>query len=64
MYRRTCVISAAATALAGPVLASTGKAYTPGLVQKELAAGKTVFVDFYTHWCTTCRSQECTINAP
>jgi len=63
MYRRTFLISAAATALAGPVLASPGEAYTPGLVQKELAAGRTVFVDFYTDWCTTCRSQERTINA-
>ncbi len=63
MYRRTFLTSAAALAIAGPALAKTGAAYTPGLVRKELAAGKTVFVDFYTDWCTTCRSQERTIKA-
>ncbi len=44
-------------------MAVTGQRYTPGLVDNELAAGKTVFVDFYTDWCSTCRSQERTINA-
>ena len=28
-----------------------------GHVEEELAAGKTVFLDFYTDWCTTCRAQ-------
>ncbi len=63
MYRRTFLASAAALTVAGPVLANTGVSYTPGLVRDELAAGKTVFVDFYTDWCTTCRSQERTIKA-
>ena len=63
MIRRTFLTSAAALAFAGPAIAATGTAYTPGLVRKELAEGKTVFVDFYTDWCTTCRSQERTINA-
>ncbi len=63
MHRRTFLTSAAALTLAGPALAGAGTAYKPGLVDKELAAGKTVFVDFYTDWCTTCRSQERTINA-
>ena len=37
--------------------------YKPGLVQSELAAGKTVFLDFKASWCSTCASQERTINA-
>ncbi|MCA8868655.1 MAG: thioredoxin family protein [Rhodobacteraceae bacterium] len=37
--------------------------YTPGLVADQLAAGKTVFVDFYTDWCSTCRAQGRNIEA-
>ncbi len=29
-----------------------------GEVAKLLSQGKTVFVDFYTDWCSTCRAQE------
>ena len=32
--------------------------YTPGLVQQRLAAGETLFVDFFAPWCSTCRTQE------
>ncbi|MCP3968966.1 MAG: thioredoxin family protein [Rhodobacteraceae bacterium] len=35
----------------------TGISYTPGLIDAELAAGKTVFVEFGTCWCSTCASQ-------
>ncbi|MDD9921646.1 MAG: thioredoxin family protein [Boseongicola sp.] len=63
MDRRTFLVTSAAALAAGPVLAGVGTKYTPGLVDKELAAGKTVFIDFYTDWCSTCRSQERTINA-
>ena len=56
------IVSTAAFA-AVPALASTGLAYRDGLVEKELAAGKTVFLDFYTDWCSTCRSQANTISA-
>ncbi|MBT8460467.1 MAG: thioredoxin family protein [Boseongicola sp.] len=63
MKRRTFLTSVAAMTLAGPALAGVGSAYTPGLVQKELDAGRTVFVDFYADWCTTCRRQERVINA-
>jgi len=44
-----------------PALAAV--AYTPGLVQAELDAGRTVFLDFKAEWCVTCKSQERTINA-
>ena len=63
MYRRTFLATSAAFLSAGPALAGVGKAFKPGLVKNQLAAGKTVFLDFYTDWCSTCRSQERTINA-
>ena len=47
----------------GPGAAATGKVGTPGLVDAELAAGKTVFIDFTTEWCTTCAAQKRMINA-
>lgn len=64
MKRRDFIISASALALLpAAAIASTGIAYKPGLVEKELAAGKAVFIDFYTSWCTTCASQGRTIKA-
>ncbi len=62
MKRRTFIATSAAFLTAGPVLA-LGKQYEPGLVKRELRAGKTVFLDFYTDWCTTCRSQHRTMDA-
>ena len=62
MLRRTFLATAAAFA-ALPAFASTGRSYEVGLVEKELKAGKTVFIDFYTDWCSTCRSQAKTISA-
>lgn len=32
--------------------------YSPGLIESELADGKTVFVDYSATWCGTCRRQE------
>ena len=67
MHRRTFLASAAAaaaaTTVAAPASAASGTPYTPGLVDSELKAGKTVIVDFYTEWCTTCRAQQRTISA-
>ena len=57
MYRRVFLTSALAFS-ASPLLAASGIAYKNGLVRDELAAGKTVLVDFYTDWCSTCRAQE------
>ncbi len=63
MHRRTFLASGFALIVAFPALAAIGRAYSPGLVEEELAAGKTVFVDFYTDWCTTCRAQGNAIRA-
>ncbi len=63
MNRREAILTGAAAALfAGQAGASTLQ-YTTGLVAQRLAAGETVFVDFYTSWCPTCRSQGRTIEA-
>ena len=65
MHRRTFLTALAAT----PFLARAAQAapgftdYTPGLIQAELAAGKTVFVDYAADWCGTCRTQERVIQA-
>lgn len=57
MKRRDFIVmTAAATAM--PLLAQAGGAvYAPGLAASELAAGKTVFLDFTATWCSTCAAQ-------
>ncbi|MCT8158725.1 thioredoxin family protein [Pseudoruegeria sp. SHC-113] len=58
MDRRAFLFTTAA-ALTLPHLAFAAPVnYTPGLVEKELAAGKTVFLDFKAEWCSTCKAQE------
>ena len=65
MKRREFLIVAGAAGAAAmvPAAAMAAANYKPGLVQSELAAGKTVFLDFKASWCSTCASQERTINA-
>ena len=64
MHRRH-FLTAAAAALALPTMAraTSVEAYTPGLVDQRLAAGETVFVDFYASWCVTCAAQHRVIDA-
>ncbi len=64
MKRRTFIaLAATAAMLPGMALAEGFVDYTPGLIQSELAAGKTVFVDYGAVWCSTCARQERVITA-
>ena len=59
MNRRSFIVTAAASlALPSLALAAGGTKATPEEVVQALADGKTVFVDFYTDWCTTCARQQ------
>ena len=64
MNRRSLIMTLGALAVAPAALAD-GRTieYTPGVIEDALADGKTVFVDYYTTWCSTCRSQERTVEA-
>lgn len=59
MIRRTFLGMLASLVLA-PGIVSAGESvdYTPGFIKSELAAGKTVFVDYAADWCGTCKRQE------
>ena len=64
MDRRTFLAAAGAFAFAPAVASAQGfVTYTPGLIQKELAAGKTLLVDYSAKWCSTCKTQERVIEA-
>lgn len=62
MNRRSFLAVAAAAgvalALPLPVRANERVFYTPGLAEDAMAAGKVVFLDFWTNWCSTCAAQE------
>ena len=56
--RHFLALTAAAATIPMAATANSGSvAYTPGLVDKALAEGKTVFIDFATDWCSTCAAQ-------
>lgn len=68
MNRRHFLLSSLAAGLGATFLSSHSFAattldYAPGLIEKHLAAGKTVFVDYAASWCGTCARQERVINA-
>lgn len=60
LNRRTLLAAALAIPFAaGSAFAAAGFVeYREGLIERELAAGKTVFVDYSATWCGTCRTQE------
>ncbi len=62
MNRRNFLLTSAAAMAVAPAIAGTAD-YVPGLVDQELAAGKTLFLDFKASWCSTCAAQERVINA-
>jgi thioredoxin 1 len=58
MQRRTLLVLTAAAMLAAPMAFATEPApYAPELVAAELAAGKTVLIDFSASWCPSCQTQ-------
>ncbi|WP_224816764.1 thioredoxin family protein [Hasllibacter sp. MH4015] len=63
MNRRSLLAAAAAITLAPFAAHSNMIDYTPGAAEQAINAGETVFLDFAADWCSTCRSQERTINA-
>lgn len=62
MNRRHFLVTTAAALTLAPA-AFAAEDYTPGLVAAELAAGKTVFLDFKASWCSTCAAQERVLDA-
>ncbi|MEM9351237.1 MAG: thioredoxin family protein [Pseudomonadota bacterium] len=63
MKRRDFLIATGAAVLVPMAAQAAWVDYAPGLVKERLAAGETVFLDVAAKWCTTCASQERTINA-
>lgn len=64
LTRRTLIAGIAATALAPAAFAdSANVAYAPGVIEAALADGKTVFVDYFASWCSTCRAQKRVVDA-
>jgi thiol-disulfide isomerase/thioredoxin len=63
LNRRQLLGALAALAPLSALPAFAARHYTPGLVAAELAAGKTVFLDFTASWCSTCARQARVINS-
>jgi thiol-disulfide isomerase/thioredoxin len=63
MKRRDFLAVTTAATLLPATLRAAPIPYVPGLVDERLAAGETVFLDFYADWCSTCRSQSRTMDS-
>ena len=61
--RHFLAMSAAASAAFAMPASARMLEYRPGLIDQELAAGKTVFIDFAATWCSTCAAQARVIGA-
>jgi thioredoxin 1 len=59
MDRRTFLLGVASAAFV-PLSAVAGESfvnYSPGVIENALSQGKTVLVDYWASWCSTCRRQ-------
>lgn len=63
MNRRSFILLTASAAALPFASQAAPLEYEPGMVEKHLAAGETVFLDFTADWCSTCAAQERVINA-
>ena len=59
MKRRTLLLAAPAVLLLPRFALASGRVfYTPGLAEEAMDQGRTVFLDFWTNWCSTCAAQD------
>jgi thiol-disulfide isomerase/thioredoxin len=59
MKRRTVILAAPAVLLLPRIARASERVfYTPGLAEEAMDQGKTVFLDFWTNWCSTCAAQD------
>ncbi|WP_370230725.1 thioredoxin family protein [Cognatishimia sp.] len=56
MNRRDFMLLTAAVSTVPAMGFAAPEYYTKGLIDEHLAAGRTVYVDFQTNWCSTCRA--------
>ena len=63
MKRREFIAVGAAALLVPGLVQAKAMEYKPGLVTKELKAGKIVFLDFTASWCSTCGAQARVLDA-
>lgn len=58
MNRRTLLALTPAFFLPRIAFAADRVFYEPGNAEAVMAAGKVVFLDFWTNWCSTCAAQD------
>lgn len=58
MHRRTFLALTPALLLPRMAMAADRVFYEPGNAEAEMKAGKVVFLDFWTNWCSTCAAQD------